>query len=85
MDNKSWVRKTWGELKKLPAHYTYLEAFKRKPKKVLHGDKLYIVRHWGKTYRGKRPKMPGNHARNIFSRAYHLDIGLAEYKRKFCA
>jgi len=84
MENKSWVRKTWDELKKLPPHYTYLKTLKRKPNKATHGDKILIVHHWGKTYRGKRPKLPGNHDRNTFSRAYHLGIGLTEYKRKFC-
>jgi hypothetical protein len=86
MDNKQgWVRKTWDALKKLPAHYTYLVTVKAKPRKTFHGDKILITHHWGKTYRGKRPAMPGNHERYIIRHAYRMGIPVAEYKRKFCA
>lgn len=83
--SKSWVRKTWDELKKLPAHYTYQISLKRKPKKTIHGDKILIVHHWGKTYRGKSPVMPSNHERCILRRAFRMGISVTEYKRKFCA
>jgi len=47
-------------------------------------DPVIIIHHWGKTYRGKRPKLPSNHARFIASHAYAMGISVEEYNRRFC-